>query len=189
MKKKYIIIICVVLVILIGLIVGGVFFVKSFNEDREKTLAIMDKIQEEYKSFSPLVEKFSDGRTYFYTAKEDLFYLESVEANKEAITTMMTNYNILVMDVHNKSEYLQENCDRKYSKATVNNTCDLFKQGYEAVMNYYQTDIKMYNTFVKEYNSWLTENAYTIEPLAEEDFSLYDKYIDYDKDGSYLGGE
>ena len=91
--------------------------------------------------------------------------------------------------MHDSSKYLQENCDRKYSSASVNNTCDLFKQGYESVVNYYLTDIEMYNKFVDEYNNWLTTNGMTLEPLTKEELSLYNSYIDYDKDGSYLGGK
>ena len=93
------------------------------------------------------------------------------------------------MTVHNSSEFLQKNCMRKYSNASTNNTCTLFKQGYEAVMNYYMTDIAMYNEFVSEYNTWLTENGVELEPLNKQQFSLYDSYIDYDQDGSYLGGK
>lgn len=189
MKKKLIIFISILVLVITGLVIGVVLFVKEFNEDRKKTLAIMDKIETKYDEFAPLVESFSDGRTYFYTVKEDLFFLDSVEANKEALATLMTNYEILVMDVHNNSEYLQKYCDRKYSKSTVNNTCDLFKQGYEAVMNYYITDIRMYNTFVSQYNAWLAENNSTLLPLEEEELTLYTDYIDYDNDGSYLGGE
>ena len=189
MKKKLIIIISVIILIIIGLVIGILLFIKEFNEDREKTLLIMDEIKTKYDEFSPLVERFSVGRTYFHTVKEDLFFLESVEENKEELMTLMKNYEILVMDVHNNSEYLQKNCDRKYSKSTVNNTCDLFKQGYEAVMNYYMTDLKIYNTFVSKYNEWLSENSSTLEPLKEQKLSLYSEYVDYDKDGSYLGGE
>lgn len=188
MKKKWIIISVIVLLIT-GLTIGGVIFIKEFNEDKKKTLAIMEEIKVKYKEFSPLVEGFSEARTNFYTAKEELFFLESIDGNREAINTMMTDYNNLVMNVHNSSTYLQENCNRKYASSSVNNTCNLFKQGYEAVMNYYITDIEVYNTLVKEYSTWITENSLTVEPLSEQQFSLYKDYIDYDKDGSYLGGK
>ena len=188
MKKKIIIISIVVLIVL-GLIVGGTIFIKNFNEDKEKTLAIMEEIKVKYKDFSPLVESFSEARANFYTAKEDLSFLESINDNREEIDTLMSDYNALVMNVHTSSLYLQENCNRKYSSSSVNNTCNLFKQGYEAVMNYYITDIEVYNSFVQEYNEWITENNLTIEPLSKEQFSLYESYIDYDKDGSYLGGK
>jgi len=188
MKKKVIMILIIILVIL-GLGFGGYIFVKNFTEDQKKTLEIMEKIKEEYKSFSPLVEGFSEARTNFYTAKEELFYLESINDNRGTISTMMTSYNDLVMNVHTSSTYLQENCAREYANASVNNTCNLFKQGYEAVMNYYITDIGVYNSIVTEYNTWLTENSLTFEPLTLQEFTLYESYIDYDKDGSYLGGK
>lgn len=186
--KKVIVIISVILV-LAGLGVGGYFFIKDFSEDQKKTLAIMDEIKAKYQEFSPLVEEFSDSRTNFHTAKEELFFLEYIEGNKETINTMMTDYLNLVMEVHNSSKYLQENCFRKYSNHSVNNTCNLFKQGYEAVMNYYMTDIKVYNSIASDYNNWLTENSIGLEPLVPIEFSLYESYIDYDKDGSFLGGE
>ena len=188
MKKKWIIIIGIIVLLITGLSISGVYFIKSFTEDRKETLAIMEEIKLKYNDFSPLVENFSESRAKFYTAKEDLFFLESINGNREAINTLMTEYNELVMNVHNSSTYLQENCNRKYASSSVNNTCNLFKQGYEAVMNYYMTDIEVYNTLAKEYNNWLTENNLTETPLQEQQFTLYQKYIDYDKDGSYLGG-
>ena len=187
--KKRIIIIGIVVLIIVGFIIGGAIFIKSFNEDKKKTLVIMEEIKVKYKEFSPLVESFSEARANFYTAKEDLFFLESIDDNREEIYALMSDYNNLVMNIHTSSSYLQENCSRKYSSSSVNNTCNLFKQGYEAVVNYYITDIGVYNSFVKEYNEWITENNLTIEPLSEEQFSLYESYIDYDKDGSYLGGK
>lgn len=189
MKKKWIVIISIILLLVIGLIIGGVIFIKEFTKDREETLAIMEEIKVKYKDFSPLVEKFSEDRTNFYTAKEELFFLESIDGNREAINTLMTDYGNLVMSVHTSSDYLQENCKRNYASSSVNNTCNLFKQGYEAVMNYYITDIGVYNKLATEYNNWITENGLTVEPLSEIQLSLYDSYIDYDKDGSYLGGE
>lgn len=188
MKKKWIII-SIIILLIVGVVIGGTIFIKDFNEDKKKTLAIMEEIKIKYKDFSPLVENFSEARANFYTAKEDLFFLESIDSNRESINTLINDYNALVMNVHTSSTYLQENCNRKYSSSSVNNTCNLFKQGYEAVMNYYITDIGVYNTLVKEYNTWITENSLTVEPLTEQQFSLYENYIDYDKDGSYLGGK
>lgn len=187
--KKRIITISAVILIVLGLIIGGAIFIKNFNEDKKKTLAIMEQIKVKYKDFSPLVENFSEERAKFYTAKEELFFLESIDDNREEINTLMSEYNALVMNVHTSSAYLQENCDRKYSSSSVNNTCNLFKQGYEAVMNYYITDIEIYNSLAQEYNEWITENDLAIEPLSKQQFSLYESYIDYDKDGSYLGGK
>lgn len=189
MKKKVIIITSISLIILAAIIIGFILFIKDFNKDKEQTLKIMDEIKIRYNEFSPIVEKFSNERTNFYTSKEELFFLESVDANKETIRTMLTNYKQIVIDMHDSSKYLQENCKRKYSSFSVNNTCDLFKQGYESVINYYLTDIEMYNRFVDEYNNWLTSNSIALEAMTKEELSLYNSYIDYDGDGSYLGGK
>lgn len=189
MKKKWVIISSIIVLIVAILVTCGTIFVKNFNEDKKKTLVIMEEIKEKYKEFSPLVEKFSEARANFYNGKEELFFLESINDNREAIAALMNDYETLVMNVHTSSAYLQENCDRKYSSSSVNNTCNLFKQGYEAVMNYYMTDIEVYNMLVQEYNEWITENNLAEEPLSKYQFSLYNAYIDYDKDGSYLGGK
>lgn len=186
--KKIVIIISIILVVL-GLVFGGVVFVKNFNEDQAKTLAVMEQIKEEYNNFSPYVEKFSSERTKFYTETEEMFFLENIDTNREAINQLLVEYNDIVMEAHDKSAYLRENCDRQYASSSVNNTCNLFKQGYEAIINYYITDIDVYNNVVEEYNNWLTENSLEQEPLAEIQFDLYKDYIDYDKDGSYLGGK
>lgn len=188
-KKKWIIIGIVVVMVISILTVILTILIKNIEEDRENTLKIMDEIGIKYKEFSPLVEEFSKQRTSFYEAKESMLYLETVGENREAIEELLFNYNEIVMKVHNDSNFLQENCNRKYAKGSTNNTCDLFKQGYESVMNYYITDMNMYNTFVGEYNKWIEENEYQVPKLDEQMLSLYKNYIDYDKDGSYLGGK
>lgn len=189
MKKKWIIISVIFVILIIGLICGISLFIKSFNEDKKQTLQIMENIKEKYKEFSPFIDQFSSKRAEFYTAKDELFYLESINDNREKINILMSDYNKIVMDVDSTSKYLQENCNRKYSSSSVNNTCNLFKQEYEAVMNYYITDLKVYNTLVAEYNNWIIDNGLTYEPLVEQKLSFYSDYIDYDKDGSYLGGK
>ena len=187
--KKRVIIISLIIIIISGLVFGGYLFIKDFNEDKEKTLETMNKIKEEYKKFSPLVEKFSDERTNFYNTKEELLFLESINDNREQINLMMADYNNVVLEAHNTSKYLQKNCKREYASHSVNNTCNLFKQGYEAIMNYYKTDIELYNKIVIDYNNWITENLYDIEPLTAIELTLHKDYIDYDNDGSYLGGK
>lgn len=187
-KKSKILIGCLIIVLLILL---GIFiynFVKNMEEDKKETLKTMEIIKEKYKTFSPMVEEFTKKRAAFYAMKDEKFYLENIEENQEEILNFMTEYENFVLNVHKQNDYLEKNCQRKYSDNRVNNTCNLFKQGYEAVMNYYMTDLKVYNEFVGSYNTWAKEN--NIENALDiKSFSLYTSYIDYDKDGSYLGGK
>ena len=89
MKKKWLIISSVIIVIMIVIVTMGAIFIKNFNADREKTLKTMGEIKEKYKEFSPLVEKFSEERAKLYNMKEELFFLETVEENKETIESVM----------------------------------------------------------------------------------------------------
>lgn len=187
-NKKFLIMAGIIFVVIILTIIFLWIFVKNIQEDRVQTLKTMENIKEKYKAFSPMVEEFTTKRASFYGMKEEKMYLESIEQNREEIINLMKEYESLVLKVHNDNNYLEENCKRKYSDNRVNNTCNLFKQGYEAVMNYYMTDLKVYNEFVESYNTWAKENENETS-LDIISFSLYSNYIDYDQDGSYLGGK
>lgn len=188
MNKKLIKYLIIVGIILIIIIVGVVLFIKDFNKDRKETLKVMEKIKTNYKSFSPLIDQFLEKRTNFYNLKEQLMLLEDVETKKMELLNTMTEYENLIIQIDNENKFLKKNCQIKYFDNSVNNTCDLFKQEYEAAMNYYITDINVYNNFVKEYNNWIDENNNGLEKLEKKELTLYKDYIDYDKDGSYLGG-
>ncbi len=187
-NKKVFIIILVVVLIITAISLLTVNFVKNMKKDREETIKTMEQIKESYKTFSPLVEEFSEKRTEYYTMKDEKLYLEDISDSKEEIISFMDEYSALVHKVHDDSKYLEDNCMRKYSDNRVNNTCNLFKQGYEAIMNYYMTDIKGYNEFVTSYNEWSKESNSALK-LDKIEFDLYSDYIDYDKDGSFLGGK
>lgn len=187
-NKRFFIIILVVVLIITAISLLTVNFVKNMKKDREETIKTMEQIREKYKTFSPLVEEFSEKRTEYYTMKDEKLYLENISDSKEEIISFMDEYSTLVYKVHNDSKYLEDNCMRKYSDNRVNNTCNLFKQGYEAIMNYYMTDIKGYNEFVTSYNEWSKESNSALK-LDKIEFDLYSDYIDYDKDGSFLGGK
>lgn len=187
-NKKIIIIISIILIVITVLGIFCLNFIKNMQIDKEKTLETMEMIKEQYKSFSPVVEEFTTKRANFYTMKEDKMYLESIQENSTEILNFMQEYETFVINIDSNNSYLKENCKRKYADNRVNNTCNLFKQGYEAVMNYYITDLKVYNEFVTSYNAWADENSEEIK-LNSMSFSLYKDYIDYDQDGSYLGGK
>lgn len=188
LKRKNIIILAIASICLIGLIIGIVIFVDNFKKDQKKTLEIVKNIKEEYKNFSPYTETFSEKRNKFYSLKEETMYLESFGEVQEEFITFLEEYNTFINEVDEKNEYLKNHCQRKYSDGVANNKCELFKQGYEAIMNYYITDIKVYNDFVDIYNKWLEENGEEAS-LSKKELTLYSDYIDYDKDGKYLGGE
>ena len=189
MKIKWVIISIVGLGILTTLIIGSVMFIQDFNKDNKETLKVMDKIRDEYKNFSPIVEEFSSQREKFYKMKEEVAFLETFEENREEFENIISEYNDLVNKVNDDSAFLQGNCKIEYANESVNNACNLFKQGYEAVMNYCLVDIEVYNKFVKEYNDYISENQLEVEPLKTQKFCLYEKYIDYDNDKTYLGGK
>lgn len=187
-NKTIAIIISTVSILLILVSILTYHFVQNMREDKKQTLAIMEQIKEKYNEFSKMVESFTHKRADFYEMKENAMYLESMQENRADIEKFMSEYELVVLEIHNKNTYLQDNCQRRYSDHRVNNTCELFKQGYEAVMNYYITDLKVYNTIIESYNAWVTENGEE-GFLNKITFSLYNDYIDYDNDGSYLGGK
>lgn len=189
--KKHIgkIILIIVLIILIGLGIYGYFFMKDFLKDEEDTKKLMEEIVASYNDFSKTVENISEKRSTFYELKEQMMILESTQKPAQQLDTFIKDYQTLRNDIEEKSTFLKENCKIKYSSKKVNNTCELFRQEYEAAYNYYITDINLYNQIVETYNKYVEENKLKWNKLEIVDLKDKTTYIDYDKDGSFLGGK
>lgn len=192
MKKKLnkgnIIIICIISFFVI-ITIGVIIFLTSFIKDKEQSEKIVKNIKKEYQVFSESSNNFSKERAEFYSLVNEYFLLEEVNANMDTITTFINEYETLITTINDDSSYLLEYCEYKYADYSAENRCNLFKQGYEAIMNYYLTDINVYNNFVNTYDNYLNENELEYDKLNLIDLKYYKEYIDYDNDGYYLGGE
>ena len=186
--KKSLMIIGVVVLIIVVIFIGAWIWVDGLKEDKAATKVKMDEIKEAYPDFNTAVDEFSNLRNQFYTYKEDL-YLETLRDNSEEWNNFINTYMAGIQKVEDSARTLKENCDIEYGDVSVSTKCNTFKANYEAAMNYYISDAKLYNQMVDEYDKYNAENGNTFAKVNRAELSIYQDYIDYDKDGECFGKE
>lgn len=186
--KKSLMIIGVVVLIIVVIFIGAWIWVDGLKEDKAATKVKMDEIKEAYPDFNIAVDEFSNLRNQFYTYKEDL-YLETLRDNSEEWNNFINTYMAGIQKVEDSARTLKENCDIEYGDVSVSTKCNTFKANYEAAMNYYISDAKLYNQMVDEYDKYNSENGNTFAKVNRAELSIYQDYIDYDKDGECFGKE
>lgn len=186
--KKSLMIIGVVVLIIVVIFIGAWIWVDGLKEDKAATKVKMDEIKEAYPDFNTAVDEFSNLRNQFYTYKEDL-YLETLRDNSEEWNNFINTYMAGIQKVEDSARTLKENCDIEYGDVSVSTKCNTFKANYEAAMNYYISDAKLYNQMVDEYDKYNSENGNTFAKVNRAELSIYQDYIDYDKDGECFGKE
>ncbi len=186
--KKSLMIIGVVVLIIVVIFIGAWIWVDGLKEDKAATKVKMDEIKAAYPDFNIAVDEFSNLRNQFYTYKEDL-YLETLRDNSEEWNNFINTYMAGIQKVEDSARTLKENCDIDYGDVSVSTKCNTFKANYEAAMNYYISDAKLYNQMVDEYDKYNAENGNTFAKVNRAELSIYQDYIDYDKDGECFGKE
>ncbi len=186
--KKSLMIIGVVILIIVVIFIGAWIWVDGLKVDKAATKVKMDEIKEAYPDFNTAVDEFSNLRNQFYTYKEDL-YLETLRDNSEEWNNFINTYMAGIQKVEDSARTLKENCDIEYGDVSVSTKCNTFKANYEAAMNYYISDAKLYNQMVDEYDKYNAENGNTFAKVNRAELSIYQDYIDYDKDGECFGKE
>lgn len=186
--KKSLMIIGVVILIIVVIFIGAWIWVDGLKVDKAATKVKMDEIKEAYPDFNTAVDEFSNLRNQFYTYKEDL-YLETLRDNSEEWNNFINTYMAGIQKVEDSARTLKENCDIEYGDVSVSTKCNTFKANYEAAMNYYISDAKLYNQMVDEYDKYNSENGNTFAKVNRAELTIYQDYIDYDKDGECFGKE
>ena len=186
--KKSLMIIGVVILIIVVIFIGAWIWVDGLKVDKAATKVKMDEIKEAYPDFNTAVDEFSNLRNQFYTYKEDL-YLETLRDNSEEWNNFINTYMAGIQKVEDSAKTLKENCDIEYGDVSVSTKCNTFKANYEAAMNYYISDAKLYNQMVDEYDKYNSENGNTFAKVNRAELTIYQDYIDYDKDGECFGKE
>ena len=186
--KKSLMIIGVVVLIIVVIFIGAWIWVDGLKEDKAATKVKMDEIKAAYPDFNTAVDEFSNLRNQFYTYKEDL-YLETLRDNSEEWNNFINTYMAGIQKVEDSARTLKENCDIEYGDVSVSTKCNTFKANYEAPMHYYISDAKLYNQMVDEYDKYNAENGNTFAKVNRAELSIYQDYIDYDKDGECFGKE
>lgn len=184
MKKKKIIIICVISLICLFIL----FFIISFAKDKSNSKAAMKVINSDYTVFIKDLEDFETKRDHIY---DDIFgsgYAEKFKKNYKSYFDFFDLYGDNVSTMIKDSKNLTKYCRGiYYTDKDVNSKCQLFTRNYELMVNYYVLDVKRFNVLVKEYNKYLDD-----ENVKGDKLSYYKakyKYIDFDEDSKEDGKE
>ena len=178
MKNKILIIIPILLVILV--IITGIIFINNLNKESQETKEKMNQIitnytlLEEYtKNYNQIRDLLIDNNTY---------YQETFNNDYSNIIKNFQQYDNIINQIKEVITNINKNCENKnYNDTKVNKICTNYKQTYEKMYNIYINDINNFNKIVDNYNNETNSN------LEKFTTSNGINYIDYDKDGEYLG--
>lgn len=187
MKKK------VLNTIFILLIVSGIaviaFYLNFLATEKRYNKEIATKLEEHYDAFKTSVRKFSEQRTIFLDATAEI-YLEDLNTNYDDIISLLKEYDKAVLDVKDKAEPFEDIIKKvRLTDKSLQDKIIAFKINYEQSINYYVYDISEINIFFEEYNKLLEVNENKdLKKLPKYNAVITD-YLDYNKDGIYMGKE
>jgi len=182
MKKKKIIMIIIPIVIVDSIIT---YFIINFNNDKKETLDKMDNISTSYEEFKEVVLEFNQVRQDLYSNVFNGIYYDTLKVNYNVWKDKFSKYEDVVDGINKDSDFLKKYCkDVYYPQQEINNKCNAFSIAYEEVNNLFVYDIELFNKNISNYNKYIEEQG------NSNKLDLYvtnKKYIDYDKDGEYIG--
>ena len=185
----------------LAFIISGVIFTftKMYKDAREKKVeeekVIADEIGDIYKTF---FEKENEVNAYRDTLLKDFGDYVTFYANMpkkyDKMAEKIKQYETLITEVEDVSSYLKDKCVEKYSVSEANDKCIAYYINLERTINYYVGDHEYFNSKIKEFNEWIVGenksvlmNAVKYKELKEFVSEKYTKYVDLNKDGTYLG--
>lgn len=188
-KKKIIIIsLCV---IVLGLLAFGIIsFVLDYTKSKEEMEKNIVLIDTEYEKFKDQIDKFENTRDSIYESVFNEIYYETLKENIADFNILFSKYSDEITKIKDFSKTLGNACiNRLYQNANVNKKCISYINAYEESINAFISDVKIYNDHIEEYNKYLDEENNNENKISLFNSTDITKYIDYNKDGEYLGKE
>jgi flagellar basal body-associated protein FliL len=183
MKKK------IIIIVIIALVVGaGLFIFLDMKKDKELTRKKMSEVTSNYQTFKKLAGTFNTTRADLYSVVLNNIYYDDLAKNSDKYYAKFSEYEAEVDSITKTTKTLKSLCvGVYYPKITINNECNAYTTAYEAMYNYFVTDVKVYNKNITAYNTYAKEQNLTT--TLKEYSTTKTKYIDYNNDGIYAGKE
>jgi len=159
------------------IIVGLILF--SVNRKQKMLIENVDIIKSNYAKFSSNTSD-SEKIKEELTDKLTTFSNETYEEEHQEYQRILKEYDANIKYINEIVEDLEERCQYKYDDTITNLLCRGYDILYEESINSYITNVNEYNNKLTMYND-TADKKYNLHTL------IYDKYIDYDKDGEYEG--
>lgn len=176
-NKKILIISILSMFTVILIIVGMILF--SVNKKQKMLIENVDIIKSDYAKFSSNTSD-SEKIKEELTNKLTTFSNETYEEDHTEYQRILKEYDSNIKYINEIVEDLEEKCQYEYDDQMINLLCRGFDILYEESINAYITNVNEYNNKLSMYND-NRDKKYNLHTL------IYDKYIDYDKDGEYEG--
>lgn len=185
-KKRLIIIIILTIIISIVLYILTGVYEKSYDKRIKKEKEEIYNIQKQYDDFQKNMENTVDKRDSIYKDLKDFYsYYDAIESDYSSAVKLFKEYEELLKKTEESGKYLKEKCGSyDYMSSDVTTKCYAFSRNYEQAINSFIDDVYVFNLKIKDYNTWIKN---TSKKQLEEYQTEYKDYIDYDKDGKYLG--
>lgn len=181
-------------------VVSGVIFgvVTAYKSNRNKMIEennkIADEIGDVYKTFFKMESDLTAYRDEVMKSFSSYitFYADMPKGYK-TISESLEKYETMITEIDDASSYLEKKCVDKYSKLEANEKCNMYYLNLERTINTYIGDMEFFNSKIKEFNEWTEEENKSViattkyEKLNEFVSKKYTKYVDLNKDGTYLG--
>lgn len=182
-KVQVIIIIVVILFTIFGIGLYACKTVKSYKNDVKNTKKILNTIKEDYTDFEKQIDPYNKSLTEVITLINKNSYYDKIRKNKSTIDKKLDDITNQVKKI-SSYENLKKYCQKKYADGNATRSCVSFKKTYEKSINIYIDIVVAYNNTIENSNE-----LYDDDKDLEKYESEIKEYLDYDKDGIYLGKE
>ncbi len=176
-------------------IMSGVIYFFVFNYKEEKRIKI-EKEEKYFASINTAYEEFREKSTDIGKSIEEMnnyiidyseFYVEMPVKYGEAVEKVEF-YTEELIKLENETKYLMDNCqDVEHNNVIVTRNCHSYVISFEKTVNAFINGIKFLNDKITDYNNWVDEEKKDFKKLELIVVEKYNNYVDYNKDGIYLG--
>ena len=178
--KNTIRLLTIMILMILGVVMTIIAFAMSTTVNKDAiTEKNKSKILEDYTALTTISSTNNEIRDEL-TTKLITFSIESYPEEHEEYVELLNKYNENITTITNHTIEMDKKCSKKIDDARIEVVCRSYKMLYEDVVNTYITNVNEYNNKIKTYNETAATPYNEFEPIKKE-------YIDYDKDGSYLG--
>ena len=181
-------------------IISGVIFTftKVYKDakakEKEEETVIVEEIDKTYDEFEKKYNEINSFRDKFIDelAENTSFYTNLADSYDDLMKEF-ESYETQINELDEMSSYLKENCKKRYSAASANKSCNNYYIYLEKTTNLFIGDVKFFSKKVEDYNEWIVEENKSefikvkYKELEEYKSSKYTKYVDLNKDDTYLG--
>ena len=168
------------IIIILGIIMTIIAFAMSTVVNKD-TIVEKEKqsIVDSYTELTVVAGTNIDLRNEI-SEKIDAYTNENYPQEHETYIDLLNKYEENYKTVASHIEEIDKQCKNDYEDSRIDIMCKSYKMLYEEITNIYVSNLTKYNNNIKNYNQ-------TLGTTYEEFTMIQTEYIDYDKDGNYLG--